>query len=306
MSDVIVIGGVTADIEGKPFGKLVRADSNPGTISLTFGGVGRNILENLARMGVPTSFISVVGDDLLGRVALGELAKLGVDISQVEMAPAESTAIYMSILDDLGDMELALSNMDALEKISEDLIEGACSQLDKAKIVALDTNLKEESLAYAVERLSTKPLFLDPVSTTKAARVKDLIGCFHTIKPNKVEAEAILDMEIKDLEDLKKAGQIFIDKGVKRVFISLSVDGVYYTDGSDSGLVRPFGGIPPTGSATGAGDAFSAGVIYGFLNDYSMAETASFAMGASALAMEAKSAVNPGINVEKIIGRMYI
>lgn len=306
MSEVIVIGGVTADIEGKPFGMLVHADSNPGTISITFGGVGRNIAENLVRMKVGTSFISVVGDDLMGRLALRELEEIGMDVSRVEMSKEESTAIYISILDIVGDMELALSNMDALEKISEELIDRAALGLKDAKVVVLDTNLREESLAYAVEKLGEKPLFLDPVSTAKAVRAKNLIGHFHTIKPNRAEAEVLLDMEIKDPEALKKAGEAFIEKGVKRVFISLSSGGVYYTDGKDSGLVRPIGGIPEDGSATGAGDAFSAGAIYGFVNDFTMAETVSFSMAASTMAMEAKSAVNPAISLEEINRRMNI
>ncbi len=304
MSEVIVIGGVTADIEGRPYGMLVHADSNPGTISITFGGVGRNISENLARIGVPTSFISVVGDDLMGGLALRELSDLGVDISRVEVSKTESTAIYISILDIVGDMELALSNMDALEKISEDLIERAVGDLGDAKMVALDTNLQEESLAYAVKKLGEKPLFLDPVSTVKAARAKNLLGHFHTIKPNRAEAEILLDMEIRDPEALKQAGQAFIEKGVKRAFISLSAGGVYYTDGQDSGMIRPYGKIPEGGSATGAGDAFSAGTIYGFLNNMSMENTAHFAMAMSSMAVESKSAVNPKVTLEEINRRI--
>lgn len=304
MSEVIIIGGVTADIEGRPYGRLVRADSNPGTISITFGGVGRNISENLARMAVSTSFISVVGDDLMGGLALKKLSDLGIDTSRVEISQTGSTAIYLSILDNQGDMELALSNMDALEKISVDLIDRAAENLDGARMIALDTNLQEDSLAYAVKRLGNKPLFLDPVSTAKASRAKNLLGHFHTIKPNRAEAEILLDMEISDSRGLKQAGKAFIDKGVKRVFISLSADGVYYTDGQDEGMARPLRSIPEEGSATGAGDAFSAGTIYGFLNNMNMEATVNFAMAMSSLTVESKAAVNPSVTLEEITRRI--
>ena len=67
MSEVSIIGGITADIEGLPYDRLIQGDSNPGKITMSYGGVGRNIVENLARLGTSVSFISVAGDDFPGR-----------------------------------------------------------------------------------------------------------------------------------------------------------------------------------------------------------------------------------------------
>jgi pseudouridine kinase len=223
-----------------------------------------------------------------------------VDVSGVRLLPGENTAMYMSILNLVGDMELALSNMDALERISPEIIDEAVRAAADAKMVVLDTNLTEETLEYTIERLKDKPLFLDPVSTTKAERAKDYIGKFHTIKPNRMEAEVLLDMEIRDPKALEEAGKLFLEKGVKRVFISLSAGGVYYTDGAQSELLKPLGEIKPSGSATGAGDTFSAAAIYSFIHGYDMEETARFSLAAASLAMEAKTAVNPNLTVEEI------
>lgn len=300
MSEVIIIGGITADVEGHPYGRLVYADSNPGTISIAYGGVGRNIAENLGRMGVSVSFFSVAGEDLMGRTAVRELADLGVDVSGVRLLPDENTAMYMSILNLVGDMELALSNLDALERISPEIIDEAARAATGAKMIVLDTNMTEETLAYTIERLKDKPLFLDPVSTVKAQRAKDHIGKFHTIKPNRAEAEVLLDMEIRDPKALEEAGKLFLAKGVKRVFISLSAGGVYFTDGVQPELLKPLGELIGTGSATGAGDAFSAAAIYSFIHGYDMVKTARFSLAAASLAMEAKTAVNPNLTVAEI------
>ena len=51
MSDIAIMGGIAADIEGRPDGMLIYADSNPGKIKISYGGVSRNITENLARLG---------------------------------------------------------------------------------------------------------------------------------------------------------------------------------------------------------------------------------------------------------------
>ncbi len=304
MNEVIIIGGITADIEGHPYERLIYADSNPGTISIAYGGVGRNIAENLSRMGTGVGFFSVAGDDLTGRGAVRELGDLGVDVSGVKLLAHENTAMYISILNMVGDMELALCNMDVLERISPELIDEAALAATDSKMIALDTNLTEETLAYAVKKLRDKPLFLDPVSTAKAVRAKNLIGKFHTIKPNRVEAEVLLDMEIRDPGALEEAGKSFIEKGVRRVFISLSAGGVYFTDGTVSGIMKPSDQLKSTDSATGAGDAFSAAAIHGFIRGYDVKETARFALAAASIAMESKAAVNPDLTYDEIERRL--
>ncbi|MEA4820923.1 MAG: PfkB family carbohydrate kinase, partial [Erysipelotrichales bacterium] len=57
---IYVIGGANIDIQGTPFEKLKYKDSNPGIISYSFGGVARNVAENLARLGDNVNFISVL------------------------------------------------------------------------------------------------------------------------------------------------------------------------------------------------------------------------------------------------------
>jgi pseudouridine kinase len=295
-NEISIIGGITADIEGNPYNELIRGDSNPGKISMSYGGVGRNITENLARMGASVNFISVAGDDFAGRGAVRELEEIGVNVGNVRLLQEENTAVYMSILNIVGDMELALCNMDVLERISTDFIDAAYDRIKKSAIIGIDTNLTEETLEYAADKLSDIPLFLDPVSVTKAERAKKLIGRFHTIKPNRMEAEVLSGMSIMSGEDLEKAGRWFIDQGVKRVFITLGPGGVYYQDDKESGMIRP----KPVRivSATGAGDAFSAAILYAYLKGYDIAKTAELGMAAAAVAMQSKTAVNSRMSGE--------
>lgn len=290
MSNVSIIGGITADIEGNPYNQLIQGDSNPGKISMSYGGVGRNITENLARMGASLNFISVAGDDFAGRGAVRELQDIGVNVENVRLLPEENTAVYMSILNIMGDMELALCNMDVLERISIDFIDTAYESIKDSKMIGIDTNPTEETLEYTTRKLENIPIFLDPVSVTKAERAKNIIGRFHTIKPNRMEAEILSGMTIMSGEELEKAGRWFIDQGVKRVFITLGAGGVFYQDEKEFGVIRP----KPVEivSATGAGDAFSAAIIYSFLKDFDTKKTAEVGMAAAAIAMQSKSAVN--------------
>lgn len=294
MADITVIGGINIDIEGCPRKPLVPSDSNPGDISISYGGVGRNIVENVARLGGNVAMISLTGDDFLGKNARDHLAGLGVDVSGIVHRSGCNTGMYLSILDHENDMALAICNMDILEHITAGFLADKLERLASSKVVAVDCNLDAETLDYITSELQV-PLFLDPVSASKAGRVKPMIGRFHTIKPNRIEAELLSGIKIVDDQSLKRAGAWFCQQGVERVFISLGQDGAYYRDQEGEGIVR----TSPVKivSATGAGDAFSAAILMGHVKGLSAEETARLGIACASLALEVKTAVNPALSI---------
>lgn len=302
MADITIIGGINIDIEGRPFEELKREDSNPGKISMSYGGVGRNITENVARMGGNAAMLSVIGDDHMGLGAKDHLAGLGVDVSRIEIRENETSAIYLSILNKKNDMELAISDMDVVKYIFPEFLEKNMDLLSSSKVIGIDGNLAKDTIEYATEHLSQIPMFFDPVSTPKAIRAKDVIGKFACVKPNVMEAEALSGIEINCEDDLKKAGQWFIDQGVKMIFITLNKDGVYYKDAEDEGFIRP-GKVTVT-SATGAGDSFSAAIMMGMLKGMKVKDIARYGMAAAGITMESNRAVNPNMCKEEIERRI--
>ncbi len=292
MADITVIGGINIDIEGCPRKALVPSDSNPGDIAISYGGVGRNIVENAARLGADVGMISLTGDDFLGNNARDHLADLGVDVSGIVHVNGCNTGMYLSILNHENDMALAICNMDILERVTPAFLEDKLDQLSSSKVVGVDCNLDFVTLDYITTQLGV-PLFLDPVSASKAERVKPIIGRFHTIKPNRIEAELLSGIKIVDDASLRQAGSWFCSRGVRRVFISLGEEGVYYRDETGEGVI----GTSPVRivSATGAGDAFSAAILVGHVRDFSAEDTAKLGIACASLALEVKSAVNPRI-----------
>ncbi len=303
MAEITVVGGINIDIEGSPFERLKYHDSNPGKVNMAFGGVGRNITENVARLGGNVAMLSVIGDDQMGLGAKAELESLGVDTSCIKVLRGENTAMYLSILDDRKDMELALCDMEIIEAITPEVLMEHKDFLRESKIVALDGNLSENLLEFAVNMLEGIPLFFDPVSAAKAIRAKKIIGKFHSIKPNVMEAEIISGMSIDGVDDLKRVGKWFIDQGVQRVFITLNKDGVYYKDEHVDGFIRPANDLKVM-SATGAGDSFSAAIMLGFVQNRTTRETAKMGMVAASIAMESRHAVNKNINIEELLRRI--
>lgn len=301
MADITVIGGINIDIEGRPFAPLVYADSNPGRVTMAYGGVGRNITENVARLGGDVAMISVIGDDHMGQGARKQLEELGVDVRGVETIAGRDSAIYLSILNDARDMELALSDMDILENLTGEMIDRHLQMLQASRVVALDGNLYAQMLTEVIDKLAGMKLFYDPVSAAKAVRGREKIGSFFAIKPNLIEAEILSGMKIRTREDLRMSGAWFLAQGVKQVYITLGKFGVYYCDANKEGIIRP--SRVEIVSATGAGDCFSAMILLGIAAGMDIEEIARRGMAASAIAMESKSAVNPKISMQEILRR---
>jgi pseudouridine kinase len=148
MADITVIGGINIDIEGRPFEALKYEDSNPGSITLSYGGVGRNITENIARLGVDVS-------------AKAELKSMGVDVSCVEVLKGRNSAMYLSVLNDKNDMEIALCDMDIVKIITPEFLEKKKDVLQNSKVIAVDGNLTEETLDYVTANFPNAKLFFD-------------------------------------------------------------------------------------------------------------------------------------------------
>lgn len=292
---VVVIGATVADITGFSSKPLIFGDSNPGQVKFSSGGVGRNIAENLARLDCNVELITAFGDDIYAQALMSHCEASGVNIDKSLFLPKESSAIYLSINNPEGNMAMAVSDTAIIDEISPDFIASRLSSLKEAHCIVLDTNLREDTLDYISKNYLGKALFIDLVSTTKAKKVSSIMGRFHTLKPNLMEAEYLTGITVKDPEDLHKMHQIFIDKGIHQVFISQGEDGCFYGD------AKGYNSMPTKKSAivnsSGAGDAFMAGLVFGYLNDFDIKETATFATCMSLAALQSEEAVNPELSL---------
>ena len=169
--------------------------------------------------------------------------------------------------------------------------------------MALDGNLTEELLGCAVDMFKGIPIFFDPVSGSKAVKAKSCLGGLESIKPNIIEAEILTGIAIDGDEDIRKAADRLLEKGLKRVFITLNKDGVYYRDEESEGFIRPAENLKIV-SATGAGDSFSAAILLGGVQGRSTEETAHMGMAAASIAMESSRAVNRNMNMEELFRRI--
>ena len=297
---ILVFGASVVDIFGICNNgiKYRIKDSNPGKVRMAFGGVSRNIAENMARIGLNTKFISILGDDEKGRAMLDHSELIGYDMRDSLILKNGRTPSYLAILDQMGEMVSAVADMESISAMDTDFIDSKSHLIENSQYTFLDAD-DPKNLEYLLKKFNGKTNFiLDPVSSEKASKIKHLIGYFHTIKPNKNEAEILAGFCINTDEDLKKAGKYFLNLGVKNVFISLDANGVYYTDGISSGKVKACD--VTVKNVTGAGDSFVAGLGFGYMNNMKIEDIVKFSMVMSIITISYEGTIHPDMDLIKI------
>lgn len=288
---ILVLGASVYDIFGFTHQNYKSHDSNPGSVRVSFGGVCRNIAENMAMLGVNTKLISVVGNDEKGKSIIKHAETVNLDMKDSLILDGESTPTYMAILNEHGEMESAIVDMTITDKITEEFIDLKADIIRNSEYMVLDSD-NPAILKYILTKYEGCTRFiLDPVSAAKVQRIKDLIKNFHTIKPNRHEAECLCGFKIESKEDVKRAGRYFLNLGIKNVFISLDAEGMYYNDGKEEGIIKA--NDVNVVNVTGAGDSCVAGLGYGYMNNLSIKDTLKYAIAMSIVTISHENTIYP-------------
>ena len=298
---VVVVGGVNMDVGGRSKGPLIPRDSNPGPVRMSLGGVGRNIAHNLALLGVETHLLTAFGDDVSAQKLAASCGELGIDISHALQVPGGATSTYLYIAGPDGDMELAVSDMDIYEHVTPAFLSGRSALLNNAQLVVVDTNIPEDSIGWLAENCKA-PIFSDPVSTTKAEKLRGVLGKLHTLKPNRIEAELLSGVAITDIKSAGEAATKLLETGLRRVFISMGGDGVYAAD--HNGQIQVPCGPAEMVNTTGCGDAFMAAIAWAYLEGTDLEGTAKAGLAAGGIAMESMETINPAMCEEEVRRRL--
>ena len=297
----VVVGGVNMDIGGAARAPLVRADSNPGTVRMSLGGVGRNIAHNMALLGLDVRLLTAFGDDLYAQRIAASCGELGIDISRALQIPGEHTSTYLFIADERGEMELALSDMEIYRHITPSFLSSRFQLLQNAQLVVVDANIPADAIRWLADHVAP-PIFADPVSTAKADKLRPVLGKLHTLKPNRMEAELLSGVAIRDEAGLNQAADKLLETGLRRVFISLGGDGVLAAD--HSGRVRLPCGEGRVVNTTGCGDAFMAALVWAYLEGTALEGTARAGLAAASIAMESAETINGAMSAGALAERM--
>lgn len=293
---VAVVGGANLDIGARSFAPLVAQDSNPGAVTVSLGGVARNIAHNARLLGLSVELVTAFGGDDNARRLIDSCRALGLGIAHAPVLADCRSSTYLYIADEQGEMQLAVADMAICAELTPARLEPALPMLNGASAVCFDTNLPAESIRWLCETC-TAPLFCDPVSTAKAEKLRGLLGRLHTFKPNRLEAQLLTGCA-----DPADAARALLETGLQRVFLSLGSDGVLAAD-AHAQVRLPC--LPVAAqSVTGGGDAFLAALLWAWQNGLDLEQSARAGLAAGALALESSEAINPSMSEALLRSRM--
>ena len=290
---IAVIGSVNMDIGGYSDRPLTAGDSNPGRVRMSLGGVGCNIARNLALLGGKVRFLTALGGDVYAENIHAALTGMGIDLSLSLRLQNEHTSTYLFIADEKGDMSVAVNDMGIYRHQTRAYFESVLPELNRCRAVLLDANLSEEALIFLAENVRV-PLFADAVSAAKAPRLRPVLGRLTAFKPNRMEAELLSGVRIDGCDGARLAARRLLETGLSRVFITLGPDGVFAAGEGREYFMPSL--APRLKNATGAGDAFTAAIVWAWSRGMALEESCLAGSAAAAIAAEAEETVNPALD----------
>lgn len=295
---VVVIGGANVDIKARSTGRVRPTTSNPGWASMSPGGVGRNIAENLARLGVRTFLVSAIGRDALGDSLLSQTVAAGVRCEYVQRTEL-STGTYTAVLDRDGELIVAVSDMAAVDALGPEPVNEARDIITTAGLLVLDGNLAMSALTHAGDLAATARVrtILEPVSVPKAALVASYITVdrpLYAVTPNRDELAALTGLPTGTDKQLQKAANSLHGRGVEHVWVRLGARGSLFSTASSAAAWLP-ADTATVADVTGAGDAMLAAFCYAVLGGRDPIEAARFGQAAAVLTLASPHTVRPDL-----------
>ncbi|MGK7380006.1 carbohydrate kinase family protein [Planococcus sp. 1R117A] len=265
---VVCIGGANVDRKFWLDKAAQMGTSNPASVSVSIGGVARNVAENLGRMGHRVKLMSIAGNDQEWKL-IEENSSPFMDTDLTITHNEFSTGTYTAILEPDGEMILAMADMAIYDSLTVDYVKRNEPALLTAAFLVIDLNCPKETVQYVRELAKARdiPLAVIPVSTPKIDRLeKDLSGITWLIL-NRGEAERFLDITIDSEETWQDAITRLLEHGAENVVITGGKDGAM---AGNREQVSQFAAIsvPELLDVTGAGDAFSSGIIHSYLKGH--------------------------------------
>ncbi len=287
----LVIGGTNIDIIGRSKAKLVDRDSNIGDVSVTIGGVAKNIMENLKYLGESVDFLTYVGNDIFAQLLCKPLDDLEIDYKESLFSDRKNN-VYLAIHNSDGDMNHGLNDMEDFSLLDPIFLKSKHEYIDGFDVLVLDCNLSKESLDYLINTYKRKKIYVEGVSQAKVIKLLDLLEYVDLLKINNLELKALLNM---DICDIIKGVKDLVSMGLETVVVSSGKSPITYNiddEVFESGVYE----AKNIKSTVGAGDALFAGIVFSLNQGRNMHEAIDFAKKIAAKTLETESACNRDIS----------
>ena len=255
---VAILGVFVADVAFRARRQPEMGETIIGSdFKLGPGGKGSNQSVAAARVGADVTFISKIGKDEFGAIALATWKKEGVKAKVIETTENPTGAAYIFVNDVTGDNAIIVVP-GAGGAITPADVDGAAQAIGNSAVFITQLEQPVESAMRGLE-IAKAAGVATVFNPAPAVAVEDAIYplCDY-VTPNENEARLLSGMPVTSVDDARKAGDFFLKKGVGAALITLGEAGALLHTSSASTLIPAFNAGPVV-ETTGAGDAFNGG-----------------------------------------------
>ncbi len=291
MSKILVIGAQNIDIFTHNKQDYQLHDSNITDIKFSFGGVGRNIAENINRLDCDISFLTVFGNDIFSKQAQVSLEEMGIQTIHSKVCD-HVNSVYIGILDKDNDLYLGLNDMKIVDELDTDFMIKHKDYINQFDILVIDNNLPEATIKH-IANTHNKTIIMDAVSAHKVHKLRSILDKIDYVKLNHIECieltkQDTLENQIKELRKLNVKTVIITNQDKDITVLQNNVT-TYKTIPCDSII-----------NASGAGDGFISGFIKGVSLDKSIKESIDYAKKVAYITLLSDDATNKDLTYEKV------
>lgn len=272
---IVVVGNVFVDIKGFPDDLYIPTGRNAGRVEIVHGGVGRNVVEDIANVELRPIFVSMVDDSAEGESVLRKLKNHKVNTDYVAVTP-DGMGMWLAVFNQYGDVAGSISkrpNMEPMRRLLEEKGDEIFRDADSIVLeIDLDKDIVKQVFKYA-EKYGKK-VYAVVANMGIASQRRDFLQSIDCFVCNALEAGILFVSDFSEMgpEELCEAlSERVISARIPSMVVTMGSRGAVYADMDGGKGICPAEKVKVR-DTTGAGDAFCAGVAIGLTYGKSMSE----------------------------------
>lgn len=272
---IAVIGAVFVDIKGYPESVYIPAGRNVGRVEQVHGGVGRNVVEDIANCELHPTFVSLVDDSGTGEDVVRRLSRHKVDTSYIRKT-RDGMGTWLAVFDNQGDVVASISKRPNLLPITQILDEQGEQIIRNADSVILEIDIDKDIVkrVFKLAKQYRKKVYAVVANMSIALERRDFLKSVDCFVCNKQEVGILFSADYSQntaAEMMEIIGKKARAAQIKNLIVTMGSDGAVYADEKGNVGFCPARRVEVK-DTTGAGDAFCAGTAIGLTYGKTLAE----------------------------------
>ncbi len=286
---ILVIGSLNIDqsihVKEMPLeGQTIMGEN----LVFAAGGKGANQACAAGRLGADVTMLGCVGDDDFGRMQMESLRQAGVDISKLKVTKDAATGTAVIYVNERGNNCIVVA-AGANQECDTAYLKENEKLFQEYEYILLQMEIPYDAVYYAIRqgKKAGCKVVLNPAPAPDSMP-EDIWDKLHFITPNETELMGLTGMPVSDQEEIKKAAESLLAKGVENVLVTMGEKGVMVVNKAGA-VVYPARTCSPV-DTTAAGDTFNGGLLTALAEGRSVEEACRFGNTASSITVTRKGA----------------